>query len=227
MSQFIGTKEEFIKYIGGYCRNKVNSITRNERLLHNKTCQNCNRTNVELESAHILGQERNKIIETILECYFKSHDNYYNVDLSKFEELFVEFQTPVAEHFLFLCKDCHSKYDANNKFNANTLSKEDKTMNLSNTNMHNEQIDLIEKYKSWLYQKGYKSSTINQYYWGINQIVNEEQYFSWQEVVNNINKLMVDYNTFGAKGNIGEMGHKSVINALRRFKEFLLDTSII
>ena len=38
-----------------------------------------------------------------------------------------------------------------------------------------------------------------------------------------INKLMIDYNTFGSKGHIGEMGHKSVINALRRFKEFLLE----
>ena len=45
------------------------------------------------------------------------------------------------------------------KFNANTLSKEDKTMNLSDTNMYNEQTDLIEKYKSWLNQKGYKFST--------------------------------------------------------------------
>ena len=226
MSQFIGTKDEFIKYIGGYCRNKVNAITRNERLLHNKTCQHCKTTNVELESAHVLGQERNKIIETILESCFKINENYYEVDLSKFEKLFIDFQTPVNEHFLFLCKDCHSKYDAKNKI-KNNISKGEKEMHLSNTSINKNAIDIIEKYKSWLGQKGYKFSTINQYYWGINQIVNEEQYFSWQEVVNNINKLMVDYNTFGSKGHIGEMGHKSVINALRRFKEFLLDTSII
>ena len=86
MAHFIGTKDEFIKYIGGYCRNKVNAITRNERLLHNKICQHCKKTNTELESAHVSGQERNVIIEGILKQFFKIHDNYYNVDLNKFEE---------------------------------------------------------------------------------------------------------------------------------------------
>ena len=105
MAHFIGTKDEFIKYIGGYCRNKVNAITRNERLLHNKICQHCKKTNTELESAHVSGQERNVIIEGILKQFFKIHDNYYNVDLNKFEELFICCQTPVNDHFLFLCKD--------------------------------------------------------------------------------------------------------------------------
>ncbi len=222
MAHFIGTKDEFIKYIGGYCRNKVNAITRNERLLHNKICQHCKKTNTELESAHVSGQERNVIIEGILKQFFKIHDNYYNVDLNKFEELFICCQTPVNEHFLFLCKDCHSKYDANNKI-KNNLSKGEKEMHLSNTSIYKNETDIIEKYKYWLGQTGYKSSTINQYYWGIKQIINEEHYSSWQEVADNINKLMIDYNTFGSKGHIGEMGHKSVINALRRFKEFLLE----
>ena len=113
MSQFIGTKEEFIKYIGGYCRNKVNSITRTERISRNKTCEHCKKTGVELESAHIAGQERIVIIDGILESNFKIKNNYFDVNLEKFEKLFVSFQTPVNDHFLFLCSDCHRKYDHN------------------------------------------------------------------------------------------------------------------
>ena len=142
MSQFIGTKEDFIKYIGGYCRNKVNSITRNERLLHNKTCEHCGRTNIELESAHISGQERNIIIVNILETFFKVNDNYYNVDLNKFEQLFIDEQTPINEHFLFLCRSCHNQYDSN----FNKLSKQSIEINSMSITPHI-QTDSQEKNK--------------------------------------------------------------------------------
>ena len=114
MAQFIGSKEDFLKFIGGYCKNKVNLITKSKRLAQNKTCEHCKRTGVELESAHIAGQERVTIIENILESNFKIHNNYYNVNLEQFEQHFIECQTPINEHFLFLCSDCHRRYDSGN-----------------------------------------------------------------------------------------------------------------
>lgn len=111
MSQFIGTKEDFFKYVGVYCRNKVNAITRVERQRLNKTCQYCNKTDVELESAHIYGKDRKYIIEDVLEKNFRYKDYIYIIDLDKFENLYVAAHEPIEEHFHFLCKECHRKYD--------------------------------------------------------------------------------------------------------------------
>ena len=43
MSYFLGTKSDFHKYLGGYCRNKIHSITNKARASHNKICEYCNK----------------------------------------------------------------------------------------------------------------------------------------------------------------------------------------
>ena len=111
MAKFIGSKEEFSKYFIGYCKNKVNAITRNKRVECNKTCQSCKKQGVELDSAHKYGYERKKIMNDILNDNFKVDNNTYFVDLNEFEKLFVEKQTPIETYFYFLCKNCHTAYD--------------------------------------------------------------------------------------------------------------------
>jgi hypothetical protein len=41
------------------------------------------------------------------------------------------------------------------------------------------------------------------------------------EVILNLDKFVVDYGIGGIKETEGKQGHKSVINALRRIKEFI------
>lgn len=61
------------------------------------------KNNVVLESAHLLGFERNKIIRDLLDAHFKVDDEQYYVELNKFEQLFIDSQLPINEHFHFLC----------------------------------------------------------------------------------------------------------------------------
>ena len=111
MPQFTGTNKEFNEFLGGYCRNRANQLAKKYRKACNKTCQYCKKTNVELESAHVNGIERRWIIQKILDDNFKTGESIYSVDLNKFSELYDNFHMPISEHFYFLCKDCHTKYD--------------------------------------------------------------------------------------------------------------------
>lgn len=110
MPFFIGSKDEFHRYIGGYCRNKVHSITNKSKLLHKSLCEFCDQK-AELQAAHMRGMERKEIIDLILNEYPLKNDEYI-VDLDKFENMFVKLHEPINEHFYFLCSTCHKLYDA-------------------------------------------------------------------------------------------------------------------
>lgn len=107
---FKGDFRAFIRYVGPFCRNYVNSIAKPERSKHNGICEYCGTTAV-LDSAHKVGEERPDIIQKILETYFKISENYYEVDISKFEKIFKKSHMPVKDHIFFLCKKCHAEYD--------------------------------------------------------------------------------------------------------------------
>ena len=134
MAKFEGSFDEFKKYFGGYCRNKVNQITNPYKLQQNKKCLYCNKI-TELDAAHIKGFERITIMEKILNDNFKIMQNTYFVDLQKFEELFIKAHQPINEHFYFLCHSCHLKYDKGEiSLDNSFLSKQSMTVsNLTNT----------------------------------------------------------------------------------------------
>lgn len=110
MGTFIGNKLEFKKYFGGYCRNKVHEITNQYRKSRNGICEYC-KNKEELQAAHIQGFERVKLIELILDEYFKVGDDEYLVDLDIFEKEFIKAHQPIGKNFHFLCHKCHAKYD--------------------------------------------------------------------------------------------------------------------
>lgn len=110
MGTFFGNKEEFKKYFGVYCRNKVHEITNPYRKSCGGICEYCKKKS-ELQAAHIRGFERVKLIESILDKSFKKGDNEYLVDLDKFENEFIEAHKPIEQKFHFLCSACHAKYD--------------------------------------------------------------------------------------------------------------------
>ena len=107
---FRGGMTDFKNYIGPFCRNYVNLITKKERDKQGGVCQYCHQKST-LQSAHLDGRERVTIIEYLLNSYYKKGDDYFEVDLKNFEERFKEEQTPVNLHFFFLCSKCHTSYD--------------------------------------------------------------------------------------------------------------------
>lgn len=128
MGMFIGSKEEFKKYFGGYCRNKVHEITNQYRKSCNGICEYC-KNQSELQAAHVLGSERIKLIESILDNFFKKEDNVYNVDLHNFENEFIKAHQPINKHFHFLCSKCHKKYDSGLLSEAEIMSAKAEKLN--------------------------------------------------------------------------------------------------
>ena len=117
--RFIGSFQDFSRYVGPFCKNYVNSITRAERNRHHGICEYCG-AKATLDSAHKDGEERPMIIKKILDKHYKIGDNYYDVDVEEFEKQFKAAHLPVENHIFFLCKTCHGKYDR-----AHTISTAD------------------------------------------------------------------------------------------------------
>jgi hypothetical protein len=110
MAIFSGTKKEYNDFIGPRIRNVVQRITLNEKKKMNNTCAHCKENNVELESAHIRGKERKKIIEDILSKYEQGEQII--IDIEKVEKEIMEEHYPISENFIFLCRKCHKNYDS-------------------------------------------------------------------------------------------------------------------
>ena len=142
MASFIGTKEDFNTYIGPRIRNLVNQIAKKDRDAVNGICQHCGQK-AKLDSAHKHGKDRKTLIEMALKDFDKGY--YIDVDLTKFEELFIKYHQPIRETFLFLCRECHNKYDKNSipeihnnkKENISVSSIIDRKIETYRTNLNN------------------------------------------------------------------------------------------
>jgi hypothetical protein len=122
MASFIGTEEDFNTYIGPRIRNLVNQIITKDRDAANGVCQHCGKKS-ELDSVYKHGKNHRTVTKMALKDFDKG--SYLDVDLMKFEELFINYHQPVAETILFLCRECHIKYD-NNIGSGSTFDKKTK-----------------------------------------------------------------------------------------------------
>ncbi len=127
MATFIGTEEEFNKYIGPFCRNDVKSFTKGIKKRLGGVCEFCGEKK-ELHAAHMSGLERPKIIGQLLQKY-KKDDYIYNVNIEHFKDEFQDEHKPVISHFYFLCQQCHDKYHAN-QITSDLLKKKRKADNI-------------------------------------------------------------------------------------------------
>lgn len=123
MAYFEGSLKEFNHYIGPLARNVIQQITRSAK--RGKCCEKCHRSDVELESAHIHGEqehgkERTHIIKELLNQHYKVSNDLYKVDLDDFIIKFKKSHLPIEDHFIFLCQQCHDAYD-NKKKNVSPL----------------------------------------------------------------------------------------------------------
>jgi hypothetical protein len=112
MARFIGTVDDYEKYIGPRIRNIVNTLTKGERDKRQGICEFCKEKS-ELQSAHRHGKERKTLIFEALKKY--NNGSYIDVDIEKCENEILELHNPINEVFYFLCMECHRKYDNNNK----------------------------------------------------------------------------------------------------------------
>ena len=83
-------------------------------------------------------------------------------------------------------------------------------------------------YETFLINAGYETvtpagapSTVYSYSGAITRHVLEEEHITWGILKNNIDDILKKYDVGGAKEHIGAKSNKTVINALKRFKEFV------
>ena len=108
MASFVGTKEEFKRYVGPMLRNLVQQLTKKHKMEIGQ-CENCG-TSERLESAHKHGKDRGALIDNILNNY--TNNNVVTIDLAKFEQHFRNEHKIIDDTILILCRTCHSKYDS-------------------------------------------------------------------------------------------------------------------
>ena len=105
---FRGSFDDFKRYVGPKCRNEVNIFCKSERESHKGICEYCGQK-AQLQSAHVI--ERPVIIKSILEKSFKAGNDYYEVDLELFFDLFKQEHMPIKDKIFFLCPACHKALD--------------------------------------------------------------------------------------------------------------------
>lgn len=83
-------------------------------------------------------------------------------------------------------------------------------------------------YEAFLIKAGYETetpsgapSTVYSYSGAIARHVLEEEHITWDLLKDNIDDIVKKYDVGGAKEHIGMKSNKTVINALKRFKEFV------
>lgn len=85
-------------------------------------------------------------------------------------------------------------------------------------------INLRTLYKEWLIRKGYKrDSTVDQYVYYIDRIVERENIFEWNHLPAYIGKLLIRYEKGGKEEDFGNLGHRTPINALGRLYDYLIE----
>ncbi len=111
MAELKCTKSEFHRYIGPRIRNVIQFMTKKRKKQLNFVCQKCGKRR-ELEASHIKGRERKVIIDSILDsCMTLKENGIIKVNLSEIEKKVISSHLPIDKYFLFLCSECHKKYD--------------------------------------------------------------------------------------------------------------------
>ncbi len=84
-----------------------------------------------------------------------------------------------------------------------------------------------KQFENYLIDKGYKvttpsgnPSTVYDYLKRIDKVCEWES-ISWSELSNHISRIVSQYDTGGSKEELGRKSHNAVINALRRYSEFV------
>lgn len=120
MASFTGELQDFYDIVLPKIRNSIASMTKKKKIELGYICQHCNQKK-ELDSAHKKGRSLRDIVKNVLEHY-KSENGAYSVpDLHQLILKIKGEHVPIENSFLFLCKECHRKYDGKTTRNDKEL----------------------------------------------------------------------------------------------------------
>ena len=75
-------------------------------------------------------------------------------------------------------------------------------------------------FDEYLHKKGYSANTCDSYVYWVKRVMEKEDIACLEVMASIISALCVKYDTGGQEEDFGNQGKRSVINALKRFKEF-------
>ena len=82
-----------------------------------------------------------------------------------------------------------------------------------------------KQFEEYLQSKNYSATTAIDYPARLERLCRKEK-FSYEHLAQHLAEIMPQYEKTGKKSSYGKRSHSSVINALRRFAEFLSDCNI-
>ena len=82
-----------------------------------------------------------------------------------------------------------------------------------------------KQFEEYLLAKNYRTTTSIDYPARLERLCRKEK-ISYEHLAQHIYEIMPQYENTGKKSSYGKRSHSSVINALRRFAEFLSDCNI-
>ena len=80
-------------------------------------------------------------------------------------------------------------------------------------------------FEAWLLDNNYKPTTAVDYPDRLRRLCEREK-ISYEHLAQHIYQIIPEYENTGKKSSYGKRSHSSVLNALRRFAEFLSETNI-
>jgi len=110
MAEISCTLEEFYNIIGPRIKNDVAAVTKQKKNQLGLICQHCGSKVEELDAAHKHDFSRRAIIKSVLDDYKSKEGKYIIPDLQQVLDKIKDHHKS-KEVFLFLCKECHRKYD--------------------------------------------------------------------------------------------------------------------
>lgn len=82
-----------------------------------------------------------------------------------------------------------------------------------------------KQFEQYLLAKNYSPLTSIDYPSRLDRLCRKEK-FSYEHLAQHLSEIMPQYDRAGEKASYGKRSHSSVINALRRFSEFLNETNV-
>ena len=84
---------------------------------------------------------------------------------------------------------------------------------------------MLKQFETYLLENNYSVKTSADYMGRVERLCRKEK-ISYEHLAQHIYEIMPQYEKTGKKSSYGKRSHSSVINALRRFAEFLSDCNI-
>ncbi len=175
------------------------------------------------ENYHEMTEEE---FDLLLSEYQKEVDRVHGHRIDKGHSLYTQVPERLKRDYQKILDRKRFLDDLDETFLVNNLSNAD--IKKISPERVTKGVTLKEQFQKYLEEKGYKlftpsgsPSTIYSYIKSIEKIVSCEGYEGWHEVAKHIDYLCLLYGEGGAKQAEGQKSHKTVINALQRFQEFV------